>query len=432
MMGNTHPTPSAEAPAESIPSDLPRIGTAGIVVLALLFVAMLAGLFVLGYLPHQRLQTDLRAETDRANGSKPLVTAAIPKRQQQATQLVLPADIESFQQTLVYSRTSGYLKKLLVDIGDRVQAGQLIAEIDTPEIDAQLNQARAALQQAEANVEKAQIDLELGRTTFDRYQETLKSGGVAQQQFDEKHTQWRQAGASLSVARANLGAAQAEVKRLEVLQGFEKVIAPFSGVISTRNYDIGALLASSVLGSGKELFQIDQTDPLRVFVSVPQAYATTVQTGQKAELLVRNYPGRSFEGAVMRSAGSIDPTTRTLRVQINVSNRENLLFAGMYGQIRFHIMQKQPPLLVPTNALVYNADGLSLAVVKAERVHFQKIAAGRDFGTEIEVLDGLTDNDLVIANPGEQITEGSEVEVLPVVQAEASTSRPAPPGTAGK
>jgi RND family efflux transporter MFP subunit len=422
--------PASSAPEEEAaqvrPADLPKVGTAAVAGLALLFVVMLTGLFVLGYLPHRRLQAEFRAEAADGKDGRPVVNAVVPTRQNRATNLVLPADIQAFQHTSICPRTNGYLKRLLVDIGDRVHAGQLLAEIDTPEVDAQLNQARAAVEQSKANLEKARMTFALAQTTLRRYQDAVKSGGVAQQDFDEKSSQLDQARASLNVANAAVTFSQAEVQRLEALQGFEKVTAPFDGIICARNYDIGALLAATGTGSGKELFQIDQTDTLRVFVKVPQAYATAVQPGQKAALQVRNYPGRSFEGRVTRFAGSIDPTTRTLRVEIDVPNRENLLFGGMYGQIKLDVTNGQPPLLVPTNALVYNADGLSLAVVRGGKIHFQKVSTGRDLGAEIEILEGLAGDELVVSNPGEQIREGCEVQAVLTARGGAATSRPAP------
>jgi RND family efflux transporter MFP subunit len=424
--GRSQADASAEGSAsgDGLRAGLPKIGTAGVALLAMLFVAMLSGLFVLGYLPYRKLQAEIRSEAAEARDERPVVNASVPKRQNVGTRLVLPADVCAYQQTKISPRTNGYLKRQGVDIGDRVKAGQLLAEIDTPEVDAQLNQARAAVQQSKANLDKAQMAFALSQTTLKRYQDAVKSGGVAQQDFDEKRTQLDQARGSLDVARATLVYSEAEVQRLEALQSFEKVTAPFDGVITARNYDLGALLSATTSGGGKELFQIEQNDRLRVFVKVPQAYASSVKAGQKAGLVVRNYPGRSFEGTVTRSTGSIDPATRTLRVEIDVENRENLLFAGMYGQVHFEIMQDRPPLLVPTAALVYNADGLSLAIVRGGKVHFQKVSTGRDLGMEMEILEGLVGDEMIISNPGEQIREGSEVQVVSAGGAIASTSRP--------
>lgn len=407
---NNSPAPVNVEHAETLPTNLPRIGTGGALLMSLIFVILLAGLFLLGYRPYKTLKAEILADAAIAGEDKPVVSTMIPTRQERTTELVLPADIQAYQETAIYPRSNGYLKRFLADIGDSVKEGQLLAEIETPEIDAQLNQTRAAVQQAQANIEKAKMDLGLAQTTWKRY-ENVGAGGVSQQELDEKRTQLDQAKAGLNVAKANLVATQAEVQRLEALTSFKQVAAPFAGTIGTRNYDVGALLSPGNTGPGHELFQISRTDTLRVFTKVPQTYATLIEDGQPVELTVRNYPGRSFAGKVSRSAGSLDPSTRTLRVQVDVANRDNVLFAGMYGQLKFHITQDRPPLLVPSSALVYNADGLSLALLRNGKAHFQKIAVGRDFGTEMEILEGLTDTDIVIVNPGQSVRENVEVQI---------------------
>lgn len=403
---------SSAEPVEALHVDLPRIGSAGVAALMVLFVALLAGLFLLGYYPHRRLQNEILEDAAERALQKPLVTGVLPKLQEPAVDLVLPADILSFQQTLIYPRANGYLKRRLVDIGDRVEAGQLLAEIDTPEVDAQLNRARAEVQRAQADVEKSQLALSLAQTTLKRYEEASPSGAVAKLQLDEKQTECSQARSDLDLARASLASAQAEVQRLEALQSFERVTAPFAGVISKRNYDVGALLSSTTGGSGRELFQLDQVDTLRVFVNVPQVYAADVKLGQKTDLLVRNYPKRAFEGRITRVAGAIDADTRTLRVQIDVANQDNLLYAGMYGQVRLRITWDKPLLLIPTSALRFDAEGLSVAIVREGRVHIRKVLIGHDLGTEVEILDGLAGSDLVVANPGEHAREGIHVNVV--------------------
>jgi len=396
--------------AEALPTNLPRIGIGGVLLMGLIFVMLLAGLFLLGYRPYKVLRAQVLADAADAGNGKPVVRTMIPTRQARTTELVLPADIQAYQETAIYPRANGYLKRFLVDIGDSVKEGQLLAEIETPEIDAQLNRARAAVQQALANIEKAKMDLNLAETTWKRY-ETVGAGGISQQELDEKRTELDQAEAGLNVERANHVAAQAEVQRLEALTSFKQVTAPFAGTISTRNFDIGALLSPGNTGANRELFQISRTDTLRVFTKVPQSHATLIEDGQPVELTIRNYPGRSFEGKVSRSAGSLDPSTRTLRVQVDVANSDNALYAGMYGQLKFHITQNRPPLLVPSGALVYNSDGLSLALLRDGKARFQKIAVGRDFGTEIEVLEGLSDADVIITNPGQSVREGVEVQI---------------------
>jgi RND family efflux transporter MFP subunit len=408
---------------EMVPTNLPRIGIVAVLLLVVSFAALLAGLFVLGHRPVAERQKRALEQAANVSNARPVVSVARPRRQASSSELSLPANVEAFQQTAIYSRSSGYVRRLLVDIGDRVQADQLLAELDTPEINAQLSQAKATVQQAEASLDKAQVDLKLAESTLHRYDDVALAGGVAQQELDEKRTQLDQARAGLNVAQANVEAARAQVQQLTALQGFARITAPFAGVITARNYDTGALLTPSNLSSTKPLFQMEQIDTLRVFVDVPQSYADSVKAGQQGQLQVRNFSGRSFSGAVVRSAGSIDASTRTLRVEIHVPNKDNLLYAGMYGQVRLQVTRDQQVLIVPASALVYNADGLSLATVQDGKVHFVKVTAGRDSGTEIEILDGLSGDDQVVTNPGEHIQENMLVDMVITTQPEKPTRK---------
>ncbi|HOA75396.1 MAG TPA: efflux RND transporter periplasmic adaptor subunit [Phycisphaerae bacterium] len=394
---------------ETVPTDLPRIGVGAVLLLVAALLCLLGGLFVLGYLPAKARHERAHATAAALTGSAPVVSVVRPEPPADSTELVLPANVEAFQQTAIYPRASGYLHRLAVDIGDTVEANQLLAELETPETDAQLGRARAAAQQAEASLAKAEVDLALAESTFRRYDEVAQAGGVARQELDEKRTQVDQARAGVNVARANLEAARAEIQHLEALKSFARITAPFAGVITARNYDVGALLSPS---SARPLFQMEQIDTLRVFVNVPQTSATAIEPGQKAELRVSNYPGRAFQGKLVRSAGSIDPTTRTLRVEIHVPNTDRLLYAGMYGQVRLTLTKNRHAWLVPASALIYNADGLSVAIVENDAVHFREVTAGRDHGTRIEILEGLTGTEQVITNPGEHLLEGLPVEVV--------------------
>ena len=408
--------------ASEMPRDLPRIGTVAVMALVLVIAALLGGLFVIGYRPYVALHQNLAAEV-LALDAPPVVEAARPQRQEAAFHLLLPADVQSYQETSVYPRANGYLKRLGADIGDRVKAGQVLAEIDAPELDAQLSQARADVQQAQAQIEKVTLDAVLARTTLRRY-EGVEVGGVSKQQVDEKRTQLQQAEAGLNLARASLASSQAEVQRLEALLSFKNVAAPFSGVVTERNYDVGALLSATTAGSGSPLFRVEQTDLLRVFVQVPQAHAESVAVGLSVKLSVRNHPGRTFEGKVTRSAGAINTDTRTLRVQAEVPNPDGLLLAGMYGQVSFPVVQNPPPLMIPTSALVYNAEGLSVAVVLEGKAHYRQVTVGRDLGMQVEVLTGLTGDELVIGNPGERIREGTTVQVVAPRDKNTAATRP--------
>jgi RND family efflux transporter MFP subunit len=391
-------------------SNLPVVRTRSVAVAIAVAVCAFAGLFLLGWMPRRERLAELgQAKAERDD--RPAVDAAPPKVSSPSSDLRLPADVRAMQQTSIYTRANGYLKRILVDIGDRVQAGDLLAEIDTPDVDAELARAIATVALAKANVAKAQDDFTLSDATLKRYTGLAQTGGVTQQQLDEKHSAFTQAQSALDGGKASLAVAEAEVKRLTVLQGFERVVAPFAGTITARNYDVGALLAPTNTTEGRELYRIDRTDFLRVFVNVPQAYATSVKIGEDAFLSVRNYVGREFTGKVTRSAGAIDPSTRTLRFQIDVTNADGALYAGMYGEVRLPISVDRPMLVVPTSALVFSAGGTSVWVLDGDRAHKRKIVVGRDFGTEIEVSDGLAAADLVIKNPGERLVEGALVHV---------------------
>lgn len=405
-----HPAGESHDP-HGLPTDLPKIGSVAVCLMVLLALAILGGLFLLGWLPRQKREAQLLADAKAVQEARPVVDVAQPKRSSAARELVLPGDLRAMQETAIYSRANGYLKRFLVDVGDPVEAGQLLAEIDTPEVDAELTQARALLEQAKANANKAQVDLELAQSTLRRFEELAQTNAVAQQQIDEKRSAYEQARAASEACKANVAAAQATVGRLATLQGFEKVVAPFAGTITARNYDVGALLSASNTGPGKELFRLEQIDTLRVFVNVPQAYVTSIRNGQGANVVVRNYPGRQFVGKVVRSSQSLDVATRTLRIQVDIPNADHVLHAGMYGQVKLQLQDDKPPLTVPTSALVFAADGTKVAVVQDGKVQLKAVTVGRDYGTEVEVPLGLSGEEQVVANPDERIVEGAEVEV---------------------
>jgi len=408
---------------EVIPKDLPRIRNRTMIVVAVIAAVLLLVLFLVGYIPHRnRLAEAQQIATDR--NSKPIVDVTQPKRQEKGFDLVLPGEARAFQETSIYPRSNGYLSKLLVDIGDRVKAGQLLAEIDTPEIDAELNQSRATLQQVKTNVAKSQADYALAESTFNRYESLAKTGNgaVTPQDLDEKLAAFNQAKAALDSARAAVTASEAAVQRLSDMQSFGKVTAPFDGIVSARNYDIGALLSPTNTGDGKQLFRLTKSDTLRVFASVPQSYASSVKLGQPAVFTVRNFPGKTFPGKVTRTTGEIDASTRTLRMQIDLPNPDYTLWAGMYGQVKLTITPDQPPLIVPTSAMIFRTDGTMVAIVQDGKVHLQKVVPGRDFGTEMEVLEGLKGDEKIVTNPGERLAEGVEVQV---VEKKAASSKPA-------
>jgi RND family efflux transporter MFP subunit len=403
-----------------MPTDLPKVRTWGVALAGMVVVAAMGGLFVLGWVPRQHRLADLHEQTAGGAGGvddRPNVEVTRPKRSASAVDLVLPADARANQETAIFARANGYLKRFTVDIGDQVKAGQLLAEIDAPDVDAELVQAKASVGQAKANVVKAQDDLELARTTFERYKGFGKTGGVSQQEIDEKRAAVAQAQSALEAFKASVAAAEATVQRLAALQGFEKVYAPFAGTVTARNMDVGALVSA---GQTMPLFRIADTDVLRVYVNVPQSYVQSVQPGQKVALTVRNYPGREFEGVVARTTGALDPATRTLRYEVDVPNKDGVLLAGMYGEVRIKAKQDEPPMVVPTSAVVFDAGGTKVWVVEDGKVYQKRVDVGRDFGTEIEVSNGLSGKEQVVTNPGERLADGVEVEAKLPPQQQAS------------
>jgi RND family efflux transporter MFP subunit len=401
-----------ESHPDEIPKDLPEVPTGRIILLAVIFLILIAVLFVVGYIPHHRANVKLQQQSAAMQNAKPIVEVAKPKLSDAAVDLELPGDALALQQTSLYPRANGYLNKLYVDIGDRVKDGQLLAEIAAPEVDAQLAAAHAALQQAQANEARAQTDYGLAKATLDRYQGFFKSGGVTQQDLDVRQTNFNQADANLKASTASVASAKAEIQRLSSLQGYEKVYAPFPGTITYRPYDVGALLNPASTGPGLELFDIARTDILRVFVNVPQDYSTEIRTGQPAQFLVRNYAGDPFTGTVARTAGAIDLRTRTLRIEIDFPNGDGRLFAGMYGTIKINVPRRTPQIIIPSSALVFDASGLRVAVIDDQhRAHFKTVVVGRDFGTTVEVAQGLSASDQVVDNPGEKIADNVEVEI---------------------
>ncbi len=421
--GHSAKPPTPQHAEDEIPHDLHRPHLLMVIAVVILFVGVLAGLFVVGRVPHDKVRAQAEGDANEQKEMITSVTVAKPKRSEAAHTVSLPCDIRPYQETLVYPRTTGYLKKLYVDIQDRVEAGQLLAEIDSPEVDAELDQARASVLQSQANVTKGQSDLDLAQRTLDRYA-NIQGTSVTPQERDEKLAARDQAAAALVQAKANVVVAQANVERLVVMQGFEKITAPFSGTVTLRNYDVGALLTASESGVGRELFRITQATTLRVFVNMPQIESSDIKEGQVAKLAVRNFPGKEFTGSVSRLADAIDPATRTMPLELDFPNPNGELFAGMYGEVRLDVAESSPSLRVPTSALVFNAGGAQVALVRDGKVHFQKVTVGRDLGTELEISTGITGDDRIIVNPGERLAEGVDVQTVDLDKPKVAIATP--------
>jgi RND family efflux transporter MFP subunit len=372
-------------------------------VIATVFIVLI----VAGIIPRVRDARELRAETASVHGTIE-VTVVPAKRAGATSDLVLPGSIESLHESPIYARTAGYVERWTTDIGARVSAGQLLAQIQSPEIDQQSEQAKADLGQLRAN-------LNLAKRTADRWVLLARDSVVTPQEVDEKQ-------AAYDAAVANLASGEANYKRLEQLQSFERVTAPFAGVVTSRSVDVGNLVsAGATLGgtgsaTGRPLFTVAGTDTVRVYVNVPQSAINLVQHGASADILVRELPGSAFRGIVARNARALDAASRTLLTEVQIPNPKGVLLPGMYVEVRFAVTDSSPPLIIPANTLVIRTDGPQVAIVRPNNtVHYQKIELGRDYGDRVEVVTGLDSDAKLVVNPTDDIREGVEVRVLPPV-----------------
>ncbi len=348
--------------------------------------------FVVGMVPRMRQRSVALADTEAL--AIPTVSVTSATRGRADDGLVLPAEVKPWLEASIFARASGYVKKWYVDIGAHVEAGQLLAEIDTPELNQQLEQAQANLQLAQAN-------LELAKTTDVRWQELLKTASVSEQEAAEK-------AAARATASANVESVRAEVRRLQELQGFQRVVAPFAGTITLRNTDIGDLIAA---GSGKELFHLAQTRTLRVYVRVPQTAAPGISQGQTADLVISERPGRVFPAKVITTSEAMSAASRTLLTELEVDNSQGQILADTYAEVHFNDSQ-ETPFTLPSNALLFRAEGLQVGIVRPDNtVELRSVQIGRDFGRTVEVLAGLGREDRVILNPADSLTAGTAVRV---------------------
>lgn len=388
--------------------------------LAALAAMGIVAAFFLGYAPRAKRESTLAAEESQAEKALAVVNVVPVTRSAGSSELVLPGSIQPVTEAPVLARSNGYVKRRLADIGDRVKAGQVLAELEAPELIQQLRQAQAALAQANSAVEQALASLQqaktnenLARVTAQRWANLFRRGVVSRQENDTYQAQYESSRANsqaldkaVSAARSNVTASEANVARLTELQGFSKVRAPFDGVITVRNVDTGALVSEG----STLLFRIAQVDRVRIYVNVPQADSASVRTGQAARLTISDLSGRVFNGAVTRTANALDPATRTLLVEVQAANPDRALLPGMYAQVDLTTPRRDPPLLIPGDTLVVRGDGPQVAVVGPDHsVHYARIQLGRDFGDRIEVLSGLRAGQQVVVNPGDAVREGAQV-----------------------
>ena len=378
---------------------------------AIAVASVLAVLFAIGLVPRLVLHYRLAASAAAARDQLPIVATAYPRRADATFELPLPGTLEAILETGIWARTNGYLRSRSVDIGDRVAQGQLLADIDTPEIDQQLQQAIAVRDQDRAHVVRFEADLALARTTLQRFL-AAGVGAVSKEQIDQQQAATTDAEKIVDAGRATVNADEANVQRLLELQSFQKVYAPFDGVITVRNVDPGSLISAGSTSGTTEIFRLAQVDVLRVFVFVPQSYAPDIRVGQKASVSLRERPDRTFDGTVTRTAGAVDPSSRTLLTELQVPNPDGLLLAGSYATVHFQIAQSAPPLLVPSSALLVDAQGMRVAVVDNDhRLHYRPVQIGRDYGQEVEILSGVAEGDVLASGLSAAIADGSAIEV---------------------
>ncbi len=356
----------------------------------------IAAAFAIGLHPRLEARAALKKET--ADHNVQTVAVMKPKASNASQELMLPGNIQAFFDTPIYARTTGYMKRWHADIGKRVKSGELLAEIDTPEIDDQLQQARADRATAEANYR-------LAESTSARWEALLKTDSVSRQEADEKRS-------DLAAKKAALDGARYNVARLEKLQSFKRLYAPFDGVITARNTDIGTLIDAGS-APAKELFHLASTKRLRVFVNIPQANARDIVPGVTAELTLSEFPGRRFKGTVARSAQAIDVASRTLLAEVDVDNATGELLPGAYAVVHLKLSSTQAGLILPVNTLLFRPEGVMVAILQPDQhVLLTPIKLGRDFGSELEVVSGLAATDTVVVNPSDSLQSGAQVRVV--------------------
>jgi RND family efflux transporter MFP subunit len=360
-------------------------------------VIVTAALLVSGIWSRVRARAALDAQTARM--ALPAVSVVSPKQTAPAEEIILPGNVQPFITSPIYSRTNGYLKKWYFDIGAHVKQGQLLAVVDTPEVDQQLQQSLSNLNTAKANLTLAEI-------TKTRYEGLLKKNAVSQQDADN-------AIGTYNANKAIVDANQANVKQLQALQSFEKIYAPFDGIVTARNTDIGDLINSGSSSTARtDLFHISQPDKLRVYVNVPEEYSQGIKVGMTADLSLAEFPGRKFQGKLVRTAEAINVTTRTLLIEIEVDNPSGTLLTGSYAEVHLKVATHASTLLLPVNTLLFRSEGLRAGVVKDGKVVLTALTPGRDFGNQVEIVSGLKPDDQVIINPPDSLVSGQQVQIV--------------------
>jgi multidrug efflux system membrane fusion protein len=401
-----HQPPGIQKPPELPPAPP---GKALTIVAVLLLVLLVAGGFTLWSRANH--EQALAKETERS--TVPTVAVVHPLAEKPDEDLVLPGSLQAYVESPIYARTSGYLVRWYKDIGSRVTKGELLAKIDTPEVDQELNQTRATRLQILAQMDLAKI-------SSDRWENLRMTDSVSAQEADQYASAYKQ-------SQANLAAADANVRRLEQLEGFKDVYAPFSGVLTRRNVDPGALINAGAGAAGRELFDLARVDPLRVYTSVPQAYAPYIKVGAGATVTLQEFPGQKFSAKVARTAESIDPVTRTLLTEVDVPNKDGRLYPGSFGEVHFKVGSDVNKVTVPVNTMLFRAEGPRLAVIGPdEKVQLRPINIGRDYGATLEILGGVSPEDQVVVNPADSLEDGQQVKVAQSAPGQPPQSPPLP------
>ena len=390
------------------------------------FFLVIVGLLVTGAIPKMQRKTALANEVKALETTQPVVNTVVLKMQEGKAELSLPASMQAIQEAAIYARVDGYLKTRGVDIGDHLKAGAVMAEIEAPEIDQQLAQAKAALAhsvaalaQAKANQKQAETRMELAKVTVDRWKQLVVKGVVSKQDGDEKQSSYDAALADLDASASNVTAAgadiasqQANVGRMEEMRSFERVVAPFDGIVTARNVDPGALITAGSATDKRELFRMAKTGELRIFVNVPQSYSVAIHPGETAVVRVNEFEGKQFPGKIVRTSDSLDPNSRTLLTEIHIPNDNHMLRPGMFASVKFTLDRTAKTIMAPAGIMLFRSDGPHIAVVTADhRLHFEKVTPGRDYGSTIEILAGANEGDRAVLNPTDELAEGEKVEV---------------------
>jgi RND family efflux transporter MFP subunit len=395
----------------------------GTMLLALIAIVLVAVVVVAGI--KSRIASASAVQERTLERSVPTVAVVHPSPGDMKNEVVLPGNVQPFTDAPIYARATGYVKRWSADIGARVKAGQVLAELDAPDLDQQVTQAKANLQQGQSALEQALSNYDMGKSneemakvTADRWRNLVARGVVSKQENDQYQSQYQSQVANLqalekaiNAARGNVASMQANLSRLEELQGYKTIRAPFDGVITARNTDIGALVNGGNGAPNQELFHVAAVDKLRVFINVPEAYSRAAVPGISATLTLAEFPGRSFQGTLVRTTGAIDPGTRTLLTEIEVYNPSGELKPGSYAEVHLKLPSATQALMLPVNAIIFRSEGQQVAKVRGNKVELVTVTTGKDSGTQVEITSGLTATDSVIVNPPDSLVTGTEVIV---------------------